>query len=339
MEMNDRMEAEKGSAVRFGPLDVENGSAILSGHSVHFVRSRPGCHSWFFILSFCFLSFFCVSGCEKKPSVSENGDVSEKTYARVVSLTPAVTEIIYALGREDRLIGVSKFCQYPPEAQEKMIVGGFYDANREVLVTLSPDVVFLQKGENDVQKNLENVGIRTHSLELRSVEAVYESIQQLGVMLQAEAEAETLVTEMKNRMETLRMNAEKMFPVRKRVLLVVGRNYDGNGPEEVYITGNDGFCNALVEAAGGENAYTGRIPFPKVSLEGILLMNPDVIVESVPEASRRRISDEEIVREWKNVDITAVKNGAIYLMDDRPALIPGVSMVGWAEKLQEKLAQ
>ena len=134
------------------------------------------------------------------------------------------------------------------------------------------------------------------------------------------------------------MNAEKMFPVRKRVLFVVGRNHDAEGPEEVYITGNDGFCNALLEAAGGGNAYTGRNPFPKVSLEGILHMNPDVIVESVPAAIRGRISDEEIVRAWRNVDVAAVRNGAIYVMDDRPALIPGVSMVGWAEKLQEKLS-
>ena len=339
MERNDRMEVVKDSAVLFGLPEVEDCPAILSGRSAHFVRSSPGCHSWFFILFFCFFFIFCVSGCEKTPSPVENGNVSAKTYTHVVSLTPAITEIIYALGREDRLIGVSKFCQYPPEAQEKMIVGGFYDANREVLVKLAPDVVFVQIGENDVQKNLENVGVKTHGLELRSVDAAYESISQLGVMLQAEAEASELVAEMKGRMEALRQNAKKMFPVRKRVLLVVGRNYEADGPEEVYITGNDGFCNALVEAAGGENAYTGRIPFPKVSLEGILLMNPDVIVEYIPAEYREKISDEKIVRAWRNVDVAAVRNGAIYVMDDRPALIPGVSMVGWAEKLYEKLAQ
>ena len=292
----------------------------------------------FFLVFLTFFSPIFLSGCDVCTPGGESGKDfgKEETYVRVVSLTPAITEMIYALGRSDRLIGVSRFCRFPPEAQEKMLVGGYYDVNRELLMKLSPDHVFLPVGENDVRASLEAVGLKTCALDLRTVESVYASLLSLGKMLDAEREAETLIAEMKSRMETLRQNAEKNFSQRKKVLFVVGRNYDARLPEDVYITGNDRFCNALLEIAGGENVYTGKTPFPKISLEGILLMNPDIIVESVPEALCREFTEAEIVRAWEKVNVKAMRNGEIYLMDDSPPLIPSVSMTGWAEKLQRK---
>lgn len=257
---------------------------------------------------------------------------------RVVSLSPAITEIVYALGRENRLIGVTRFCRFPPEAKQKPQVGGYYDVNRELITKLHPDVVLLPVGENEVRGSLEAVGLRTCSLDLRSVDAVYETIFRIGRLLDAGAEATTLVESLKTRMRTLSRGAEAI-PRKSRVLLIVGRNYDATHPEDVFITGNDGFCNALLSVVGAENAYTGRTPFPKVSVEGILAMNPDVLIESVPTALRQEIPDAEITRAWQTVNVNAVRNGRIYLMDDDPPLIPGVSMVAWAEKLQRILLE
>lgn len=275
-----------------------------------------------------------LAGCEKP--VEERAGQGEPL-ARIVSLSPAITEIVYALGREDCLVGVTKFCNFPPEARQKPRVGGYYDVNRETLVKLRPEAVLVPVGENEVADGLEAVGLRTVALDLRTVESVYASILRLGEVLDARAQAAVVVAGMKSRMAALEQNAEKRFPVRKRVLFVVGRNYDTRHPEDVFITGNDGLCNALLAAAGGENAYRGNTPFPKISAEGILLMNPDVIVESVPAALRQEMTDAEIVRAWQTLDVKAVRDGRIFLMDDDPPLIPGVSMVAWAEKLQRMM--
>ncbi len=294
----------------------------------------------FSVLRAFFLIFLCFFvGCgEKNAAERENirAEVPEtdENFTQIVSLSPAITEMIYALGREDRLIGVTKFCKFPPEAQQKTLVGGYYDVNRELLMKLRPEVVLVPVGENEVLARVEGVGLRTLAFDLRTVAGVYDSIRRLGEMLDARAEAAVLVEDLESRMETLRQNAAKMFPVQKRVLFVVGRNYTAHRPEDVFITGNDGFCNALLAAAGGENVYRGNTPFPKISTEGLLIMNPDMIVESVPTALRQKQSDAEILRAWQTLDVKAVRDGRILLMDDDPPLIPGISMVAWAEKLQ-----
>ena len=282
------------------------------------------------------LGSLVLAGCSKKtPSPVREGVAAE----RLVSLSPAITETLYALGAEDRLIGVSRFCKYPPEATLKPKVGGRLDPNVEAIYKLKPDVVLIPAGAVDLIQKLEPMGLRTLELPQNTVQDVFETIQRLGTLCGRQTEADALVRSLKERLEKVRQKSGQK-PAR-RALLVVGRNYASEQLEDVYITGQDGLCSALLQFAGGTNAYVGRQAFPKISVEGILSLNPEVIVEITPTAGAEDLTPEKLRGPWLNTlpQLEAVKKERLVFLENEPPLLPSPSMVDWTENLALKLSQ
>lgn len=254
----------------------------------------------------------------------------------MVSLSPSLTETIYLLGAEEKLIGVTRFCEYPPEAKTKERVGGFLDPNYEAIYRLRPDVVLIPGGAVELRKTLENYHLRVVECPQKTVDDVLASTRLLGEILGCSERAEELVQETLRRLEKIRQAG--VGRPRPRVLFVVGRNYSAELPEEVYLVGKDGLCDAVLELAGGENAYTGEIAFPKVSVEGILRMNPDVILEITPDAGVMALSDEAFLAPWKRLpQLDAVRNDRVFRLCGNPPLLPSPSLLQWVEKTAELL--
>lgn len=255
---------------------------------------------------------------------------------RVVSLSPAITEIMYALGLEDRLVGVTRFCKYPPEAQKKTIIGTIFNPNLEMMAVTHPDYVLMNDRTPENVAIFKKYGWRVQTFHDECLEDVFASIRALGTLFHVSDRAENLVAALEERLERLRSSAQNLPP--KRVLLVLSRNYESAQLEEVYITGRDGLCEPLLEAAGGVNAYDGTSAFPKVTPEGILSMHPDVILEIVPDQVREHWNDEALDRAWNSLPIPAAQKGNVQrLTESEAALIPGPSMISWAEKAAEKI--
>jgi len=278
------------------------------------------------------LGFLAGCASENAPSSPGSDSLEANPPRRVVSLSPALTEIMYALGLEDRLIGVTPYCKYPPEAQEKTRVGTIFKPNLELLARLKPDRILMNARNSELETTFRRFGWTPEPIPDERVEDVFAAIRRLGRVFQVEERAEELAGGLERRIEALRertKNAQKV-----RVLLVVSRNFASSRLEEVYVTGHDGLCEPLLEAAGGMNAYKGKSAFPKVSPEGILSMNPDVILEIVPDAVKADFSDEELNRAWETLPgLRAVRNRKIVrLAESEAALIPGPSMVDWTKK-------
>lgn len=292
--------------------------------------------SFFSVFGLCFL-LLSAEGCGRysAPEIPKE-ESPVNVPERAVSLSPALTEMMYSLHLEEHLVGVTQHCKYPPEAQEKTAIGTLFEPNLEIMASLHPDCVLMNCQSPEYEAVFQRLGWRVEALGDKNVEDVFAGIRRLGVLFQVPERAEKLTSELKKRLEALRVSTQNS--PRKRVLLVLSRNYESPQLEEMYITGRDGLCEPLLEAAGGMNVYDGMSAFPKVTPEGIHTMNPDVILEIIPDRIRENMSDEELDRAWKTLPIPAVKNGNVRrLTESEAALIPGPSMVRWAEKAAEKI--
>lgn len=254
---------------------------------------------------------------------------------RIVSISPSCTEALFALGLDDRVIGVTRYCKYPPEAQSKPIVGGYLDPNYETILSLQPDLIVL-RGENAQSvEAFERLGLKTLSVRHDSVEGILESFLAIGRACDVDAKAEELVATLRAKMERLE-NRMRGLP-RPSVLLVADRSMGTGRIEHVYVTGGDGFMNRMIALAGGRNACPdASTGYPEVSAEGILTMNPDVIVDFCYLERQGGLDKEQVLRDWRQLpEVEAVRKGRVHLINDDFAFIPGPRFILLAEKLAE----
>ena len=187
----------------------------------------------------------------------------------IVSLAPSNTEILYALGLGDRVVGVTEFCNYPPEAQEKPKVGGFSDVNTEKVVELAPDLILAASLHlSEVVPALEKLGLTVVVIDPPDVPAVLEGIELVGKITSREKEAEALTYEMQKRIDAV---AEAVKGREKpRVFWELS--------SDLWTAGPDSFINDLIERAGGENIAAGaESPWVQLSSEAIVAADPEVI--------------------------------------------------------------
>lgn len=236
---------------------------------------------------------------------------------KVVSLAPGVTEIVFALGRGDRLVGVTKFCDYPEAARKINKIGGFLDINMEALVALAPDIVITYPEHAEklafLQGRAKIVTVRHNRLA-----DLLQSIVDIGRVLNAESEARRLVAGMRSKMAAIAARARGRRKI--RTLLIAGRNADEL--KNMYIIGKKDFINDLLEIAGGTNAYQGNVDYPGVSLESVIFLDPEFIFEI--SAQYEGIADVEIADLWRPYRmVTAVAKGQIRIVKDSFWLRPG----------------
>ncbi len=238
---------------------------------------------------------------------------------RIVSLAPSVTETLYALGLGPSVVGVTEFCTWPPEVKDKPRVAGFSDVNFEAVVRANPDLVVMPIDKTDNMGMLEGLGIPVLTLNTRSLQGLLQAIENIGTATGKKAEAEKIINDFREvfKMVETRAHGKK----RPRVLFSIMHSYEGLGYiNEINAVGRDGFYNELLEAAGGENAYTGSLAFPRLSREAIIFLNPDVIVDVIPE-----VEDINAVRrDWESLqNVNAIRNGRLFLLTDVADTVPG----------------
>lgn len=272
--------------------------------------------------------FILLFGCGKQEEERKVSAIPQ----RVISLSPALTEIMFSLGLESNVVGVTSHCKYPPEAQRKPQVGTIFSPNFDVMSSLKPDCVLLASQDVEKISRVKSFGWHPEVFPDKTIEDVFAAIRYLGKRFGVPERAKYLEEELEGRLEALRKKTGGHEAV--RVLLVVSRNYESSQLEEVYLAGHDGLCEPLLAIAGGKNVYSGSMPFPKVSAEGLISMNPDVILEIVPDEILRNVPKESLDAAWQRLSkVNAVRNQKIFrIAESEAALIPGPSMVLWAEK-------
>jgi iron complex transport system substrate-binding protein len=246
---------------------------------------------------------------------------------KVVSLAPGITEIVFALGKGNTLVGVTRFCDYPDAARGIKKIGGFLDVNIEMLVTLAPDLVIAYPEHSE---KITQLRLRTKIIMVRHnrLSDLLQSILEIGRALRTDNEARRLVSAIQTKLRdvSLRVKGKK----KARTLIVAGRNADEL--KNMYIIGNKDFINDILEIAGGVNAYEGDIDYPSISLESAIFLNPEFIFEI--SAHYEGISEEKILEMWSPYRmIAAVAKKQIRLIKDSYWLRPGPRVGLIAEEL------
>jgi iron complex transport system substrate-binding protein len=270
---------------------------------------------------------------------------------RIVSLAPSITEVLFKLDLGDRVVGVTRYCDYPPEAEDKPKVGGYFDVNYEMLLSLQPDLVILLVEHQDAIVRLEELGIPTLAVNHSRVDGILESITTIadrcGVKNKGESLRSTLEGRMKDIVErnlsgshTPRYSDTPIPPNpdqdRPRVLVAVGRLMDKGSGGEIFISGRDGFYDDLITLAGGVNAYRDEtLKFPALSGEGLVRLDPDVILEMVPDLAGE--ADREFLMDlWRGKkSVRAVQEGRVHILGEDYVVIPGPRFVDLLEDMAE----
>lgn len=230
----------------------------------------------------------------------------------VVSLSPAATEVIFAIGKGDLLKGRTDYCNYPPEAQKIQSLGSIMKPNVEAIVALKPDVVFVSKMfSDDVKAQMDNLGIKVFDLASHdSFDGVYTSITSAGQILGASAEADKIVADMK---KTIADVAEKVKGAEpKSAYYVVGYGEYGD-----FTAGKGTFIDQMITMAGGTNA-ANDVEGWKYSLEKLIEKNPDYLICRNDGGDKAGI---EAANGYK--DLTAVKEGRLIEIENELLDIQG----------------
>jgi iron complex transport system substrate-binding protein len=258
-------------------------------------------------------------------------DLGRKIYLaqapnRLVSLAPSITETLYAIGLADRVVGVTEFCDYPPEARNKPKVG-YSNPNLETIVALQPDLVLAPRDfiRPDVLGKLEQLKIPTFVVEAKTVEDIASQIQLIGRMLDRSEVANPIAMELRRRLTELKRRTEML--ARPRVLYVLNS-------QPLITVGPGSFIHQLIEIAGGANVASGAAsPYPRLSIEAVLKEDPQLIIFPVGASEGIPQGEQELWRRWKT--ITAVKTDSFHHIASDLLNRPGPRIVLGLEKLAE----
>ncbi len=244
----------------------------------------------------------------------------EKEPKRIVSLAPSITETLYFIGALDRVVGVTKFDDFPPGVQKgRTVVGGFSDPNIEVIASLKPDLIIGTSMHLKYVDKLEKIA-PVVIIAPKNMDEVYKSIELLGKILNMSGEAEGVVQFMKAEVSSVEFRVANK--TRPRVLFITWWN-------PLYVPGNGTFQDSLIELAGGENIFHDASGWAQVSLEEAVARNPEIIIFS---AHSGATIDEICKSPLANTE--AVKNGRIYFISDDNAISrPGPRLVDALKEL------
>jgi len=241
---------------------------------------------------------------------------------RIVALAPSITEIVFALGCEDRLVGVTRFSDHPPRARELPQVGSYVQLSLEKIAVLKPDLCIAVKDGNPIAviRRMEALKIPVYAVDPRSFAAIGETVTEIGRLLGARAAASRINTELAARVQRVQTRVAGA-KTRPKVFFQIGVS-------PIVAPGTDTFIHELIELAGGRNATAGPVPYPRISREQILTIAPEVVIIT---SMARLKTFETVKKQWQRwTDVPAVQKGRIYLVDAKlyhrasPSLVEGL---------------
>ncbi len=224
---------------------------------------------------------------------------------RIISLAPSITEIIYSLNAQEKLVGRTDYCDYPAEVSNIPSVGSLYQPNIEKIIELNPDVIIASTHfQSEILAKLTEVSIPVVVInDDASIHGVYNNIINIGDLLNRKDNAEVLVSKIKNDIHNVSTIVSGLN--KPSIYYVVGYGEYGD-----YTAGGDTFISALLEVAGGNNIAKDSIGW-SYSLEKIVENNPDIVI-----CSKYKNTEESLKLAAGYMDLPAIKNGNLYSIDN-----------------------
>ena len=235
------------------------------------------------------------------------------TPQRIISLAPSNTEILFALGLGEKVVGVTDYCDYPPEALEKEKVGGYDIPDIEKIVALTPDLILVAHGTTmDVINTLDGLGLTVFGIKSTDLDDVLNDIRTVGEITDKEVEAQALTSEMAVGIQAVTDETSELEE-RPRVFYIVWH-------DPLWTAGSETFIHELIEKGGGVNICGNITGYPTISIEEVVARNPEVIITS---AWSFEWAQNETLLQGTN----ASQEGRIYQGDDDLVQRPGPRLV------------
>ncbi len=258
---------------------------------------------------------------------------SDNKPLRIVSLSPNLTQVIYALGYLDQVVGVTIYDEYPPEVIDLAKVGGWINPNYEAILALKPDLVVLMKDQDiSFGEKLRKLGLKTFIAKSNdSIKDIIQAITDLGEILGESEKAKKLTLGIQSDLRKIEQQTKNT--TKKTVLLVVGRN--PGTLEDIYVIGRNNYIDELITLAGGENVVQNKRNALKITKEAIFSFNPDVIIEINHQKLDR---EDQILDIWNSLSsVYAIENNQVYVLSSQVLLHPSQRIVEGAQTLTDIL--
>ena len=249
----------------------------------------------------------------------------EMTFAqapqRIITLAPSLTEIAFALGLGDRIVGVTNYCKYPVEAQQKEKVGGYVDSSEEKIGSLAPDVIFATRGTPKAfMDGVRGAGLKVFALDQGSFEQIATSIETMGRVCGVEGAARKISGSLRGTRNAILAKTMVMPDAKRwRAMMIVSL-------DPLFVAGAGTFQDDMLRACGTENAAGKVAAFGNKSLEAVVQADPQVLNMSNDENGQKMTLEAQLKKlkaspAWR--ETAAVKQGRVYVVDAAHVSVPG----------------
>ena len=235
---------------------------------------------------------------------------------RIVTLSPSINEIVFALGEGKNVVANTLHCDFPAESKDVLKIGGYNNISLEKIIETKPTVVIGQDYDEKLNSNLKALGINLLSYKTNTLDSIKNTINNLGNYFDKKERAKELISNIDRELNSINSIVKD-----KKILIVISPKKSLSN--QIYVTGNYIYFEDIIKASGNQNAYNSLNPAqPVVNTEKIINMNPDIVVLLAPFLDGKEEEQKEIINAWKQLPINAAKNDNIYAVDKLYAGIP-----------------
>lgn len=227
---------------------------------------------------------------------------------KIITLSPAVNEIVFALGMGDNVVANTQFCDYPEISKSIEKVGGYGSVSLEKVVNLNPSIIINQNYDKKLNSSLKALGFKTLVYKTDSLDDIKFAIKDLGDVFNRQNEAKILNQNIENSLK----NIENIVENQKILIVISPQNTLSN---QIYVTNNYIYFEDIIKKSGNKNAYQSSLKSqPAINNEKLILLNPDIIILLAPYLKSNKQKDD-MLNLWKNLPVNASKQENIYIID------------------------
>ena len=235
---------------------------------------------------------------------------------KIITLSPAINEIVFALGLGDKVIANTDFCDFPIESKKIEKVGGYGSVSLEKVLKLNPSTIINQSYDKKLNQDLSSLGFKTLVYSSNNIEDIKFTIRDLGDKFDKNIEAKKLNDDIENSLKSI----ENIIKNQKILIVISPQNTLSS---QIYVAGNFVYFEDIIKKSQNQNAYQSSLKSqPVINSEKIISLNPDIIVLLAPFLENEETKQEDMKKMWEKLPINASKQKNIYIIDKLYSGIP-----------------
>lgn len=235
---------------------------------------------------------------------------------RIVTLSPSINEIVYALNKGEEIVANTAYCNYPKESKKVKKVGGYANISLEKILKVKPTLVLTQNYNQKLINNLKALGIKTLVFKTDTIESIKHTIKTLGKEFDKQKKANELIYSIDKSLKSI-----ENIITNQKIMIVI--HPSKNLKKSIFIAGNNLYFNDILKASGNKNAYISKNQAqPVLNVEKIIALNPDIVIILAAFFENDKKALDEVINVWKKLPINASIKDNIYAIDKEYAGIP-----------------